>query len=169
MKDNWPWWIAKDVCDILGYTNSRKAIKDHCKHKETFSVTIRDTGKGSVQKMTIIPESDVYRLIIRSKLPEAEKFEIWVMEEVLPSIRKTGTYSTPGGHCKEKCKENCCPQPNPEILLKQVALIERNTACEEAIMILNGMKAFKDVMTDELKTLFMAKYINLMTNLLSNP
>jgi len=83
-----PMFIAKDVADILGYSNSRKAIKDHCKGV-TKCYTPTSSGE---QELNVIPERDVYRLIMRSKLPDAEKFEDWVVSEVLPSIRKTGTY-----------------------------------------------------------------------------
>lgn len=95
MKDGVPWWVGKDICDILGYTNAPDAIEKHCKHKERMTIAKRDSQKGGAQFLTIIPESDVYRLIIRSNLPEAEKFETWLMEEVLPSIRKYGAYMTP--------------------------------------------------------------------------
>ena len=77
---------------MLGYANPRKAISDHCKEK---GVTKRYTlSSGGEQETIIINESNLYRLIIKSKKPEAERFERWVMEEVLPSIRKTGGYST---------------------------------------------------------------------------
>lgn len=93
-------FCASDVAKILGYTNPRKAIIDHCAHVTKRDIGVetgkRADGSPSIQEisMSFIPESDVYRLIIRSKLPEAEKFEKWVVEEVLPSIRKTGSYST---------------------------------------------------------------------------
>lgn len=87
-EDNNPWFVAKDVAEALGYTNPQKAIRDHCKGvNETFL-----PSKGGVQTVKIIPEPDLYRLIIKSKLPSAEKFERWVFEEVLPSIRKCGGY-----------------------------------------------------------------------------
>lgn len=83
-----PYFMAADVANALGYSNARKAVSDHCK-----GVTKRDTlTNGGVQPVSFIPESDVYRLIIRSKLPGAERFEAWVVEEVLPTIRKTGGY-----------------------------------------------------------------------------
>jgi prophage antirepressor-like protein len=83
------WFVAKDVCKVLGYTNSRDAIAKHCKAVD--DVAIRD-AIGREQKTTIIPERDLYRLIMRSKLPAAEKFENWVVSEVLPSVRKHGVY-----------------------------------------------------------------------------
>lgn len=83
--------MAKDVTDILGYANGRKACADHCKAAVPDGVTIRDS-MGRVQKSTGIPERDVYRLVMRSHLPAAEEFEEWVVGTVLPSIRKTGGY-----------------------------------------------------------------------------
>lgn len=84
------WFGAKDVCDILGYVNDTDAIKKHCKEKgvaKRYSPT-----KGGNQELTFINEPNLYRLIIKSRKPEAEKFEAWVFEEVLPQIRKTGKY-----------------------------------------------------------------------------
>lgn len=85
-------FVGKDVCDALGYTNASKAIGDHCK-----GVTIRYPLQtaGGVQEARVLTEADVLRLIVNSKLPAAEAFERWVFEEVLPSIRKTGSYTAP--------------------------------------------------------------------------
>ena len=83
-------FCGSDVARALGYINSRKALSDHCK-----GVTKRDTPtNGGMQEMSFIFEGDVYRLIAHSKLPNAEKFESWVFDEVLPSIRKHGAYMT---------------------------------------------------------------------------
>ncbi|WJZ69954.1 antirepressor protein KilAC domain [Vibrio phage PVP-XSN] len=84
-----PWFVAKDVAEILGYVNTSKAVNSHCKNVYTCPTEMG----GQVRRVQIIPERDVYRLVMRSKLPEAEKFEEWVVSDVLPSIRKTGTYS----------------------------------------------------------------------------
>ncbi|MBF0786161.1 hypothetical protein E4T80_11890 [Muribacter muris] len=85
------WFCGADVCDILGYTNSRKALQDHCKQA---GVTKRYISYPSGRKEAIfINEPNLYRLIIKSRKPEAEPFEAWVFEEVLPQIRKTGQYS----------------------------------------------------------------------------
>lgn len=79
-----------DVAKSLGYSNPRKALLDHCK-----GVTKRDTPtNGGNQELSFLPESDLYRLIVSSKLPAAEKFEQWVFEEVLPTIRRRGMYAT---------------------------------------------------------------------------
>ena len=88
-----PWFCAADVCGILGYTNASKAIADHCKEK---GVTKRYTlTEGGNQELTYINEGNLYRLIIKSRKPEAEKFEGWVCDDVLPTIRKTGKYEMP--------------------------------------------------------------------------
>lgn len=87
--DGKPYFVASDVAKALGYSNPRKAVADHCK-----GVTKRDTPTFSgIQSMSYINEGDLYRLIMRSKLPNAEKFEKWVVEDVLPSIRKHGMYA----------------------------------------------------------------------------
>lgn len=86
-----PHFVANDIAKILGYKNSSKATKDHCKKS---IMTWGNDSLGRRQEFKVIPESDVYRLVIKSKLPQAEKFEEWVMEEVLPSIRKNGMYAT---------------------------------------------------------------------------
>lgn len=88
--DDMPWFVAVDVAAALGYATPRDAIARHCK-----GVVKRDTPTSSgVQRMSYINEGDLYRLIMKSKLPSAEKFENWVMNEVLPSIRKHGIYAT---------------------------------------------------------------------------
>ena len=85
-------FIGKEVCDILGYTNTSKALADHCKGTITFRYETNSNGGNP--NILIIPERDLYRLIMRSKKEEAEKFEEWVVGEVLPSIRKNGIYAT---------------------------------------------------------------------------
>lgn len=90
--DGQPWFVGKDVAEALGYTNSRKALIDHV-DEEDKGVTKRDTLGGN-QKLTIINESGLYCLIIKSKLEGARQFKRWVTSEVLPSIRKYGAYLT---------------------------------------------------------------------------
>ncbi|MFQ7190887.1 MAG: Bro-N domain-containing protein [Megamonas funiformis] len=83
-------FCASDVAKALGYRNYNDAVNKHCR-----AIVKCDTPiSGKIQAINFIPEGDIYRLIIRSKLPTAEKFESWVFDEVLPSIRKTGSYST---------------------------------------------------------------------------
>lgn len=82
------WFIGKEVAEKLGYNDPNYAIRTHCKGGEETSTPT----KGGMQTVKIIPERDVYRLVMKSKLPTAEKFEEFVVSEVLPSIRKTGSY-----------------------------------------------------------------------------
>ena len=81
-------FCGSDIAKALGYTNPRKAIGDHCK-----GVTNRYTlTPGGRQEMNFISEGDIYRLVAKSQLPGADKFERWIFDEVLPTIRKTGGY-----------------------------------------------------------------------------
>lgn len=84
-------FCGSDVAQALGYSRAADAVRTHTKG----SVKRRTLTNGGSQRLSFIPEPDVYRLIFRSKLPTAEKFEAWVVETVLPTIRKTGAYITP--------------------------------------------------------------------------
>lgn len=85
-----PYFPATECARILGYKNPQKAVRDHCKGvNESFT-----PSAGGLQKVKYIPEGDLYRLIIKSKLPSALKFEAWVMDDVLPTIRRFGFYAT---------------------------------------------------------------------------
>lgn len=89
--DGKPYFVGTDVAKALGYSNPRDAVSRHCK-----GVVKHDAPTSSgVQLMSYITEGDLYRLIMKSKLPSAEKFESWVMDEVLPTIHKTGSYQKP--------------------------------------------------------------------------
>lgn len=90
MRDGEVWFVGKDVANGLGYSNARKALGDHV-DKEDKGVTKRDT-LGGVQELTIVNESGLYSLVLSSKLPSAKRFKRWVTSEVLPAIRKTGSY-----------------------------------------------------------------------------
>ena len=89
--DGKPYFSASDVANALGYSNPRDAVSRHCK-----GVVKHDTPtKSGTQALSFIPEGDIYRLIVKSQLPSAEKFETWVFDEVLPQIRETGGYNLP--------------------------------------------------------------------------
>lgn len=88
--DGEPWFVAADVCEALGYTNSRQAVAAHLDDDEK-GVTICDTIRGN-QQLTIISESGMYTLVLRSHKPAARKFAKWVTRDVLPEIRKTGGF-----------------------------------------------------------------------------
>jgi prophage antirepressor-like protein len=85
-----PMLVATEIAAILGYKNPRETVGEHCKYtkllKEIDSTPLTPIPRG----INLIPESDVYRLIMRSKLPVAEQFEAWVTETVLPAIRNDG-------------------------------------------------------------------------------
>ena len=133
-------FCGADVAKALGYANSRKALIDHCK-----GVTKRDTlTAGGMQQLSFIPEGDVYRLIVHSKLPSAERFERWVFDEVLPSIRQHGAYLT-----RDKLWEVAT---SPEALLKLCTDLlterEKNAALREDNARLQGKAVYYDLFID---------------------
>ena len=89
-----PWFVGKDIAEILGYERSTKAVADHVDPEDRDAVPIQDSI-GRMQNTPIINESGLYSLILSSKLSAAKKFKRWVTAEVLPSIRKHGFYETP--------------------------------------------------------------------------
>lgn len=89
-----PWFIGKEVADILGYSNTRDALYKHVDEEDKNTVAFCDGNKGNPNQ-TIINESGLYSLILSSKLPGAKRFKRWVTSEVLPSIRRTGGYQMP--------------------------------------------------------------------------
>lgn len=89
--DGEPWLVGKDVAQALGYSNPQKAIRDHVDDEDK---TVNETFSVNGTPLVLINESGLYSLVLSSKLPGAKKFRRWVTAEVLPSIRKTGTYST---------------------------------------------------------------------------
>lgn len=91
--DEEPYFVGKDVADILGYSNSRKALLDHVDEED--KLTSRIVTAGQNRNQTIINESGLYSLIFSSKLESAKRFKRWVTSEVLPTLRKTGTYQVP--------------------------------------------------------------------------
>jgi anti-repressor protein len=93
IKDGKEYFPATEIATALGYKNQSDAVSKHCKNDGILAIS-QNTSEGNSYKKKFINEGNLYRLIVRSKLPEAEKFESWVFEEVLPSIRKHGTYMT---------------------------------------------------------------------------
>lgn len=90
MRDGEVWFVGKDVADILEYANTAKAIRDHVDDED--KLTERIVLSGQNREVICINESGLYGLILSSKLPSARKFKRWVTSEVLPAIRKTGSY-----------------------------------------------------------------------------
>ncbi|MCY1690707.1 BRO family protein [Exiguobacterium sp. SL14] len=88
-----PLFVATDVAKALGYKEPHKAVNRHCKGEGMFHPVIDNLGRS--QETRVIREPDVYRLVTNSKLPARQAFENWIMEDVLPSIRSTGSYEVP--------------------------------------------------------------------------
>lgn len=133
-------FCGTDVAAALGYSNPRDALRRHCK-----GVVKRDTlTDGGPQQLSFIPEGDVYRLIVHSKLPSAERFERWVFDEVLPTIRQHGAYLT-----REKLWEVAT---SPEALLKLcsdlLAEREKNAALQADNARLQGKAVYYDLFID---------------------
>lgn len=111
-----PWFCAKDVCKALGYSKPSNAVSQHCVSKGTLKQGT-PTSSG-IQELTYIDERNLYRLVMRSKLESAERFQDWVCGEVLPTIRKTGGYG--------KQQPIAIPQTLPEALRLAADLAEKN-------------------------------------------
>ena len=94
MADGEPYFVGKDVATILGYERSTKAIRDHVDEEDVDEIPIQDSI-GRMQNTPIINESGLYSLILSSKMPNAKKFKRWVTAEVLPTIRRSGSYGKP--------------------------------------------------------------------------
>ena len=122
-----PYFVGRDVAEILGYSNSRKALADHV-DGEDKGVTKCDT-LGGTQEMTVINESGLYSLIFGSKLPTARRFKRWVTSEVLPTIRRHGVYAV------DEVLAN--PDTLIEALLQLKAEREINQALKETVAVQN--------------------------------
>lgn len=120
-------FCASDVAKALGYINPRDAISRHCR-----GVVKRDTPtQGGIQAIAFIPEGDVYRLITHSKLPGAEKFESWVFDDVLPSLRKNGYYSLAPQENKLDTQNDAILQ----VLMKNTEVLQAIVQQNQQIMI----------------------------------
>jgi len=97
--DGEPWFVGKDVAESLGYVRQNDALQQHCEGAVKRRPLQTAGGK---QELRLINEPDLFRLVVNSQLPSAEKFERWVFEEVLPTIRKTGGYQVPAAQSPVK-------------------------------------------------------------------
>lgn len=140
-------FCGADVAKALGYTNSRKDLADYCKEK---GVTKCDTlTNGGIQELTYIDEGNLYRLITHSKLPNAERFESWVFDEVLPTIHRTGSYQI--------CKDN-----------SENSLAERKLVLEEMQLRLRMSEhlfslANVETISENYRTILIAKSAEMLT------
>lgn len=111
MQGEDPWFVARDVAKALGYEDPADAVQRHCKKANDSNMGV----SPGVPSPKIIPESDVYRLVMRSNLPRAVEFQDWICEEVIPSIRKTGGYLI------------AKPDDTPEAILARAVLVAQDT------------------------------------------
>jgi prophage antirepressor-like protein len=122
-RDGEPWFVAADVADVLGYgggaRNAIVRIPERMKGVEDVNTP------GGIQKMTVISESGAYRLVMRSNLPTAEAFQDWLAEDVIPAIRKTGSYSVATSHP--------LPRTFSEALRELADAVEQRDAAQERI------------------------------------
>lgn len=119
VKDE-PYFVGKDVAEILGYKDTVNALKAHVDEEDKTGWQITTPSRGT-QTATIINESGLYSLILSSKLPAAKKFKRWVTSEVLPSIRKTGSYTA---------------KPDDAMQSKRLEVMERNARTRAANLLL---------------------------------
>lgn len=142
-----PWFVGKDVCDLLCYANPSDAMGRHCK-----GVVRRYPLQtpGGVQDLRILSEGDTLRLIVNSAMPAAQAFESWVFDEVLPTIRKTGSYQrpmTPGEQLLAQAQAVITierQQAEQQVLLER---IETRVANVEQVRYLDSMPAGFESMT----------------------
>ncbi len=157
MKDSEIWWVAKDVCEVLDIrTDTVNTVLEEDEFSNTNTIGIRI--KGVNRGLTLINEPGLYSLILRSRKPQAKAFKRWVTHEVLPTIRKTGSFDTPAAKAKKADSQD-------ELAWKRLEVMEKNANWRIAKLLLQGIDAFKDVMTEESKTVFMAKYGELLTDM----
>ena len=119
--NNEPYFVGKDIAEILGYSNASKAVMNHVdlEDKKFEMIAHSQNGNVSETKTAIINESGLYSLILKSKLPTAKKFKRWVTSEVLPTIRKHGMYAT------ENTLEQMLNDPDTAIRLLETIKVER--------------------------------------------
>ena len=119
--NNEPWFVGKDVADILGYQNGSRDINRHVDEEDRHKLTRRFADSGQAREMYIINESGLYSLILSSKLPGAKEFKRWITHDVIPSIRKTGGYI--------KGQETMTPD---ELMAKALMVAQQTLADREA-------------------------------------
>lgn len=134
-----PWFVGRDVAEILGYAKARNAISAHVDFEDKKDAPIQGTH-GGTQKMTVINESGLYSLILSSKLPRAKRFKHWVTSEVLPAVRKFGGYLT-----QEKMEEALL---NPDVLIKLATQLKSEREARKRAESLNKQNMPKVLFAD---------------------
>ena len=135
--DGKPYFVGKDVANALGYSNPRDAISRHCK-----GVVKHDSFKEGGQPIALISEGDMYRLITHSKLESAERFESWVFDEVLPTLRKTGSYEMPNA---KKNKSNRTALSSANMMVKNVMSVLEKAKVEPVFIAAEVKRLYTDL------------------------
>lgn len=140
------WFVAKDVAECLGFKDTDDAIRKHCNHAKTLKPGKTPGLTSSPRGINIIPESDVYRLVMRSNLPAAEQFQTWVCGEVLPTIRKTGGYGVATTASPTAAK----PQTEDQLILEAMQVLLSRTETLKAELAEAKPKAdYYDALVDD--------------------
>lgn len=155
-KDGEPWFIGKDVAEILGYSNTRDALSKHVDEEDKNTVAIRDGISGNPNQV-VINESGLYSLVFASKLPAAKQFKHWVTSDVLPALRKHQVYATP------EMAEKIIQDPDTIIRIlqeiksereKRIAAEEKNRADAPKVLFADSVaQAESDILIGELAKL----------------
>lgn len=147
-----PWFVGKDVAEVLGYRLARKALYDHVEDDDKKGVPIQNP-LGGKQEMTIINESGLYSLILSSKLPQAKEFKRWVTNEVLPQIRKTGGY-IPLNDCED----------TGEIMARALMIAQRTIEQKDALLEMQKPKVrFAEAVTGSDGSILIGELAKLIT------
>ena len=143
-------FVASDVAKMLGYKNVSDAISKHCRYIAKCDIP-HPQGKGTLE-VNFIPEGDVYRLITHSKLPAAEKFESWVFDEVLPSIRKHGAYMTEDTIKKAMAEPDFIIKLATELKKEQEQNKQLTETCSQQQQVIGELKPKADYVDKILKS-----------------
>ena len=150
-KNGEPWFVGKDVAEVLGYADTRKAIRMHVDDDDKGGDIL--STPGGRQQITIINESGLYSLILSSKLPQAKEFKRWVTNEVLPQIRKTGGY-IPLNDCED----------SGEIMARALMIAQRTIEQKDALLEMQKPKVrFAEAVTGSDGSILIGELAKLIT------
>ena len=150
-KNGEPWFVGKDVAEVLGYADTRKAIRMHVDDDDKGGDIL--STPGGRQQITIINESGLYSLILSSKLPQAKEFKRWVTNEVLPQIRKTGGY-IPLNDCED----------TGEIMARALMIAQRTIEQKDALLEMQKPKVrFAEAVTGSDDSILIGELAKLIT------
>jgi anti-repressor protein len=144
IRDNNPWFVAKDVCEVLGHTNSRVATERLDEDEKGVSKVYTPGGE---QEMTVINESGLYALVLTSNIPKAKVFKRWITHEVIPQIRKSGVY--------------VAPQVNSKMLYQIAQALEEK---EKQIALLTPAAEFGNAVSNNAGGILIRDYVKVLEN-----